>query len=490
MRVLSFSSSGIVAVVVLIKAVLLASSVGVVVVVASTRSDSSWRLVPHTAAFLVRRHYPNRGHSWCDTKSPVHLPVSSESAKRRRRRRTGSRGTMATSSSSSRLALQSSNNDDNAAITTSVQLSEWTSLNPESLVAAPCLLEQTLCQPQEDGQPQLAKDVAYAQAVLEAWKQEEATSDTVWEAEWCQCRYTYTTTNKDGTTTTTPLYGHWIRRPPTSSVSRDDDTSPVSATSTTTPAVIFFHTGAGPHDLFLLYKAAALVNHEFVAQPSSSDAQEQRQDVVVLIADVLSDETGWAWNADDRTRYTQERDNLLGGDRQGLRDRVQAALDVVQSTTSSTSTQECRPLAVLGWCLGGHAVLQVAKLQVPAVRAMATFHGVFDGCRDASASDSSSSVSNSTTQKALELAEVLICHGVEDPFVSASSLEQALTLLQDLGYARTSLLQLSQARHGFTNPAQDWNPHEDFAYQAQAADKAWKQTLNMLQRTLFGQTES
>ena len=387
MGVLSLSSSGIVAVVALVKAVLLASVV-VVVVVASTRSDSSWRLVPHSA-FFVRSHHPNRGHSWCDTKSPVHLPVSCESKKRRRRTRTGSRGTLATSSSSSRSALQSNNNGD-AAITTSVQLSEWTSLNPESLVAAPCLLEQTLCQPQEeDGQPQLAKNVAYAQAVLDAWKQEEATSETVWEAEWCQCQYTYTTTSNDGTTTTTPLYGHRIRRPPSSS--SDDDTSPVSATSTTTPAVIFFHTGAGPLDLFLLYKAAALVNHEFVAQPSSSVAQEQRQDVVVLIADVLSDETGWAWNADDRTRYTQERDYILGGDRQGLRDRVQAALDVVQSSSSSSTLQECRPLAVLGWCLGGHAVLQVAKLQVPAVRAMATFHGVFDGCRDAPASDSSSS---------------------------------------------------------------------------------------------------
>jgi dienelactone hydrolase len=78
---------------------------------------------------------------------------------------------------------------------------------------------------------------------------------------------------------------------------------------------------------------------------------------------------------------------------------------------------------------------------------------------------------------------VLICHGTEDPFMSSTALEQALATLQARRY-RTSLLQLP-ARHGFTNPAQDFNDNPAFAFEQESAAKAWKQATNLLRRTLW-----
>lgn len=50
---------------------------------------------------------------------------------------------------------------------------------------------------------------------------------------------------------------------------------------------------------------------------------------------------------------------------------------------------------------------------------------------------------------------------------------------------RTSLLQL-QAKHGFSNPAQDFNPNPAFLYDAEAAEKSWKQAVGLLRRKLTG----
>jgi dienelactone hydrolase len=47
----------------------------------------------------------------------------------------------------------------------------------------------------------------------------------------------------------------------------------------------------------------------------------------------------------------------------------------------------------------------------------------------------------------------------------------------------TSLLQL-EARHGFTNPAQVHNDNPAFGYHAASAQKAWRQALALLARTI------
>jgi len=322
--------------------------------------------------------------------------------------------------------------------------SEWSPLNPESLVAAPCLIEQTLCvQPgSPHDPPQLAKDFAYATAVLDAWKQQEADSDDPWTAETRAVAYQ--------SASGTPLYGHLVRRATTTTtVSIDKNV----------PGILLFHTGAGPHDVFLLWKAAALVSTTI--------------DGVVFIADCLGDDTGWSWKT-DRTQYNEARTTLLAVDdatntRPVLQDRTRAAV----ATLSSVPGVDGNNLAALGWCLGGHAVLELGRMRLTGMRAMVTFHGVFDGL----------AVPAADLEHAGDRTEVLICHGTQDPFVPDQALERALETFTK--HRQTvSLLQLKGAKHGFTNPAQDFNDNPAFAFSKEAADKAWRQTNALLQRTL------
>jgi dienelactone hydrolase len=300
-------------------------------------------------------------------------------------------------------------------------------LNPESLSATSCLIEQTLCQPSAE-RPQLAKDFHYASAVLDAWRHEELNSKTAWCAEYKSVIYH----DSDGT----PLYGHWVRK----QGSHESDNF----------GILLFHTGAGPHDVFLLWKAASLV---------------MALNCQVLIADILSDESGWAWDL-DRRRYETVRQQVLGGDgtRPLLQKRIYAAVSLLKNQVDENR------LAALGWCLGGHSILELARMNIPEMRAMVTFHGVFDDI-EAPAETAVSSMS----------AEVLVCNGVEDPFVSSQTLENALTTFQQYGH-RLSLLQLKGAKHGFTNPAQDFNDNPAFAFHAESAHKSWHQATALLKR--------
>lgn len=342
-----------------------------------------------------------------------------------------------------------SSNDDNESS------SSWQPLDPESLVAAPCLIEQTLCQPSSDTQAQLAKDVDYAKAVLEAWKDEE---DFSWEAEWKPVVYA-SSSNDD-----IDLHGYLIRRKPPQ-VSQNDDTI---------PAVVFFATAAGPHDLFLLYKAVSLVN------------SVNEQDCLVLIADLLGDDSGWGWNV-DKSRYQAATSHVLAaghenddddddmpmivGSRPVLQQRMQAALDYLATTHK---VDRC---AAFGWCFGGHAILETSRMPVAVrsrIKALATFHGVFDGLTAPTELDADTGMP----------VDVLICHGTEDPFVPEENLEQALATFQAHRF-RTQLLQLSGAKHGFSSPAQAFNPNPAFGYNAEAAAKAWRQALNLIRQRLW-----
>jgi dienelactone hydrolase len=326
--------------------------------------------------------------------------------------------------------------------------SGWQPLDPESLVAAPCLIEQTLCQ-QTDQNAQLAKDLDYAKAVLEKWKDDE---DFSWRAVWKPVVY------QDKSSPQTNLHGYCIRK----QVHQDADVDKK------VPGVVFFHTGAGPHDLFLLFKAVSLVN------------SVDEKDMVVFIADILGDESGWAWDG-DRTRYNLAREKVLAVRKDGnggisrplLQKRITSAFGHLSSHESVDR------FAAFGWCLGGHSILEISRMQSlrPQIKAAATFHGVFDGMspppQDVAPADFSSR----------SAVDVLICHGTEDPFVSPESLESALATFQAYG-CRTSLLQLP-AKHGFTNPAQDFNPNPAFAFHPDAASKAWQQAVNLVKTTLW-----
>lgn len=341
---------------------------------------------------------------------------------------------------------------------------QWMPLDPESLCAAPCLVEQTLCQEPSaetsfldpNVSPRVAKDREYAVAVLDAWRQEESLSSTVWTTEIARVVY-----YEDGSVpsdSTGPLFGHMVRKPRAQS----PDHGPIAAPL---PGILLFHTAAGPQDIFLFYKAACLVN----TLPDGC---------VVLIADLLSDGIGWGWRS-DRLQYEEASQTLLkidpGNDnaRPVLRRRLCAAHQVL---THQPYVDEQR-VAALGWCFGGHAILELGRMRPPGLRALATFHGVFDATAASPRPSSDSPIPLPSD------CEVLVCHGTNDPFVSTDMIVAALQTLQDCRHT-VSLLQLASARHGFTNPGQAHNSNPAFAYDAAAAAKAWRQTMALLERRI------
>ena len=304
-----------------------------------------------------------------------------------------------------------------------------------------------------ESRPQLAKDEDYASAILKAWTDEvnnrERSEGSRGGSVSSPLIYKSNDDDDDGSST---LYGH-IYRPSISST---------SAAEKYLPGIILFHTGAGPQDIFLRWKADSLVNEADIFEDGC----------VVFIADILGDETGWAWN--DRTKYDSIRKSILvpddNGERKRLMSRVQAAID----TLCSQPGVDPKRIAALGFCLGGHPILELARMKNPSVKTMVTFHGVFDGVTKLSPVERSSDI---------EKNNILVCTGEDDPFIQSDELDAAMTMCTDLGY-QSKLIKFEKTRHGFTNPAQDYNPSDAFAFNDHAYTKAWSATLSLLKKAL------
>lgn len=287
--------------------------------------------------------------------------------------------------------------------------------------------------------PQLAKDSDYARAIQATWQADlrtqvtsESTPFVYHDADCMAC------------------HGRLIRTSGMVSESR-------------VPGILFFHTGAGPHDVCLHWKADSLVTNSDVFPDGC----------VVLITDILGDDIGWAWHS-DRTKYDAARQKVLGLDcknkRSNLRIKIDAALKEIKGLPEVDITR----LAAMGWCLGGHSVLEIARMMPQGVKAMITFHGVFD---DNPPTPTDIRASPEST------CSILICNGADDPFVSESSLKNAVDTMERFGHQVTTL-QLMGAKHGFTNPAQELNPNKAFKFNQEGAEKAWSSALNLLKATL------
>jgi len=298
----------------------------------------------------------------------------------------------------------------------------------------------TLCS--SDAKVRLAKDEAYATAILNAWKQEyvqgresEKPTDSAIGTPWKYRR------RSDGA----DLYGYIV--------------SPVTTNDAAKlPGILLFHTAAGPQDVFLRWKADSLV---------------QTLGCVVFIADLLSDETGYCWT--DKERYAATRGALLHpgkDDRPLLRETIEAALLELQNHHLVCSDR----IAALGWCLGGHPILEFGLMQDPAIKALISYHGVFRGAV-INEKFTESNVNDDTSKKC----QVLICHGVDDPFVDVADVEMAKEALIKHFGCEVNVLNFQGVRHGFTNPAQDWHPNrEAFGFDKNAAQVSWQETIQIL----------
>jgi len=348
---------------------------------------------------------------------------------------------------------------------------QWSSLIPHRLDVDPM-------KPVESS-PQIAKDVQYATAVQKAWKEQVTARRNTGSTRASEIK---SVTYYDDLGT--PLYGDFVRQQQEQQLKKDNSNSPdkpKKSRQKQIPGIILFHTGAGPRDIFLQWKADELV--------TTLSYGDDGEGCVVLIADLISDKIGWAWGS-DRTKYNTARDNVLSvddktGTRQNLQDRIQAAVNTLVSfqqeqgddgIDDDATRVDPNRIGVMGYCFGGQPVLELGRMALPNIKAMITFHGVFDGV------DRSSPPSPPANDNKVQ-GNVLICNGAQDPFIPKSDLEAAVSHISKK-YEHVNVLSFDGVRHGFTNPAQDYNPSEAFAYNDAAACKSWNEALSTLQSSL------
>ena len=301
--------------------------------------------------------------------------------------------------------------------------------------------------------PRLAKDVPYANAVLDSWRNDVKSSEKLNDMDTMVARLSYTR-QSDGST-----FSGFI----VVNENLIDDLNNVE--NNAIPVIILYHTAAGPCDIFLMHKADIIAKDEIWGANGC----------IVFIADMISDETGWTWT--DRDKYEEIKQDLFqrtkrngekNAKRWKLRETIESFLQTIQSFDEVNSDK----IGAMGWCLGGHSILEMGRMNVDGVKALVTFHGVFDGINE-------NEVISTKTKSCGKGA--LICNGLCDPFISKESFDFGIETLK-ANFWEVEVLQFENVKHGFTNPAQDLNPNDSFAFDREAATLSWKNAIELMKK--------
>ena len=149
----------------------------------------------------------------------------------------------------------------------------------------------------------------------------------------------------------------------------------------------------------------------------------------------------------------------LRADVTAYRARIKAAVD----TLAALPEAQGLPLAAIGYCLGGQAVLEAARMNLP-LALVASFHGILT--TDAPA-----------TQPIRP--RILVCHGDADSLVPR---EQVAAFQQEMDAAGANwhLHVYSGVKHGFTDPEADSHGLPALGYDASANRQSWAALLGLL----------
>jgi dienelactone hydrolase len=145
------------------------------------------------------------------------------------------------------------------------------------------------------------------------------------------------------------------------------------------------------------------------------------------------------------------------------RARIKAAVD----TLASHPARGGLPMVAIGYCMGGQAVLEAARMNLP-LELVASFHGILT--TDAPAT-------------ALIRPRILVCHGDQDPLVDR---EQVRGFQQEMDAAGANwhLHVYSGVKHGFTDPEADSHGIPALGYNPSADRQSWTATLGLLDEVL------
>ncbi|GAB4341715.1 MAG: dienelactone hydrolase family protein [Candidatus Abyssubacteria bacterium] len=149
-------------------------------------------------------------------------------------------------------------------------------------------------------------------------------------------------------------------------------------------------------------------------------------------------------------------------DRQLMRARAKAALDVLRNHTLSDDSR----IAAIGYCFGGGVALELARSGADVVGAV-TFHGSLNTPNPADARNIKG--------------KILVLHGADDPHVSGG---EVAAFQDEMRAAGVDWLMVSygDAVHSFTNPAAGADVSTGSAYNEKADRRSWE-----AMKTFFGE---
>jgi dienelactone hydrolase len=157
--------------------------------------------------------------------------------------------------------------------------------------------------------------------------------------------------------------------------------------------------------------------------------------------------------------------------------RVQAGNDAM---SAQPEVEETRGVGGIGFCLGGQAMLDLARAQTASgLRGVVSFHGSLDHPSTLNSPPPSSSSSSSSS------ASVLLLHGDDDPFNPPENLDECTRGLQAAGI-EYEVHVYGGAKHAFTRP-EKIKPEDifsGFGYQPRAAARSWAAARNFLAEVL------
>lgn len=208
------------------------------------------------------------------------------------------------------------------------------------------------------------------------------------------------------------------------------------------PGVLVAHTAIGPQEVFIHSCCDALARLGYCAMAL---------DLFGAGACVFDRET---------------RDEILGPlreDREKYADRVLASYDAL---ASQPEVDEEAGVTAMGFCLGGQAVLDLARAKrARRLRGVVSFHGSLDR---------PTTLVSPPTSDANPAAAALLLHGTADPFNPPERVEECLDGLRDSGIAH-ELVAFEGVAHGFTRP-EKIKPEDTaagFEYDEEAATRSW-----------------
>jgi dienelactone hydrolase len=154
----------------------------------------------------------------------------------------------------------------------------------------------------------------------------------------------------------------------------------------------------------------------------------------------------------------------LRGDRPLFRSRLAAGLEVLTAQAGVGP----RRIAGIGYCMGGAAVIELARMGAP-LAAVVGFHSGF--------------VPAAPEENKAIKGKLLLCHGADDPIVTAEQRDSFLAEVSAAG-VDWQLHLYGGIGHSFTNPDIDALNLPGFAYDETADRHSWQAMLNLFDEVL------